>query len=146
MSHLKRIFRISSTNKVYLSEKENDFDPSSVCLVNMVTNFIEEENDKQSVTKCGRTRCNCFHGNNTYSSDDDEFLHCNDYEEIYDFSEGNSLNFQFPPIFPKFLQQLWLYKTRLGYVLEHVLGIYVTKKGCISSVSILQMLYDRFLA
>ncbi|GAB4855076.1 hypothetical protein Ancab_023659 [Ancistrocladus abbreviatus] len=37
----------------------------------MVQNFIEESSDKQSATKGGRNRCNCFNGNNSDSSDDE---------------------------------------------------------------------------
>ena len=48
-----------------------EFEPSSVCLAKMVQNFIEESNEKQSVAKCGRNRCNCFNGNNNDSSDDE---------------------------------------------------------------------------
>ncbi|KAL6189564.1 hypothetical protein ACLB2K_040951 [Fragaria x ananassa] len=48
-----------------------EFEPSSVCLAKMVQNFIEETNEKQQPTKCGRNRCNCFHGNNNDSSDDE---------------------------------------------------------------------------
>ncbi|KAL5712471.1 hypothetical protein ACHQM5_014642 [Ranunculus cassubicifolius] len=47
----------------------NDFEPSSVCLAKMVQNFIEESNEK--ATKCGRNRCNCFHGNCNDNSDDE---------------------------------------------------------------------------
>lgn len=48
-----------------------EFEPSSLCLAKMVQNFIEESNEKQSVAKCGRNRCNCFNGNNNDSSDDE---------------------------------------------------------------------------
>ncbi|XP_030543440.1 uncharacterized protein LOC115750315 [Rhodamnia argentea] len=48
-----------------------EFEPSSFCLAKMVQNFIEESNEKQSVAKCGRNRCNCFNGNNNDSSDDE---------------------------------------------------------------------------
>ncbi|XP_070672075.1 uncharacterized protein [Malus domestica] len=37
----------------------------------MVQNFIEESNEKQPPPKCGRNRCNCFHGNSNDSSDDE---------------------------------------------------------------------------
>ncbi|XP_057460724.1 uncharacterized protein LOC130751194 [Actinidia eriantha] len=48
-----------------------EFEPSSVCLAKMVQNFIED-NDKQSATvRCGRNRCNCFHGNCNDSSEDE---------------------------------------------------------------------------
>ncbi|KAM5552888.1 hypothetical protein ABKV19_025222 [Rosa sericea] len=48
-----------------------EFEPSSVCLAKMVQNFLEETNEKQQATKCGRNRCNCFNGNNNDSSDDE---------------------------------------------------------------------------
>lgn len=50
-----------------------EFEPSSVCLNNMVQNFIEENNnEKQSgVVKCGRNRCNCFNRNCIDSSEDE---------------------------------------------------------------------------
>uniref|UniRef100_A0A7N0TTF8 Uncharacterized protein n=1 Tax=Kalanchoe fedtschenkoi TaxID=63787 RepID=A0A7N0TTF8_KALFE len=50
-----------------------EFEPSSLCLAKMVQNFIEENNEKQQITsgKCGRNRCNCFHGNSNDSSDDE---------------------------------------------------------------------------
>ncbi|KAM1019452.1 hypothetical protein ACFX2I_040827 [Malus domestica] len=48
-----------------------EFEPSSVCLAKMVQNFIEESNEKQPPPKCGRNRCNCFHGNSNDSSDDE---------------------------------------------------------------------------
>ncbi|KAM1175815.1 hypothetical protein ACFX19_028768 [Malus domestica] len=48
-----------------------EFKPSSVCLAKMVQNFIEESNEKQPPPKCGRNRCNCFHGNSNDSSDDE---------------------------------------------------------------------------
>ncbi|CAN6462996.1 unnamed protein product [Victoria cruziana] len=47
----------------------NDSEPSSVCLAKMVQNFMED-NDKQ--TKCGRSRCNCFNGNGSDSSGDEQ--------------------------------------------------------------------------
>lgn len=53
-----------------------DFEPSSLCLDNMVQNFIEENSydpkPPAAAQKCGRHRCNCFHGNQNDSSDDDE--------------------------------------------------------------------------
>lgn len=50
------------------------FEPSSVCLANMVQNFIEGGgNEKQlSTARCGRNRCNCFHGSCNDSSEDDD--------------------------------------------------------------------------
>ncbi|XP_031477529.1 uncharacterized protein LOC116248719 [Nymphaea colorata] len=47
----------------------SDTEPSSVCLAKMVQNFMED-NDKQA--KCGRSRCNCFNGNGSDSSDDEQ--------------------------------------------------------------------------
>ncbi|KAL6970489.1 hypothetical protein U1Q18_046774 [Sarracenia purpurea var. burkii] len=84
-SRLKRLFdrqfasvlRISSTEKPppgdpqYGKDGGAEFEPSSVCLAKMVQNFIEETNEKQSVAKYGRNRCNCFNGNNNDSSDDE---------------------------------------------------------------------------
>lgn len=82
-SRLKRLFdrpfpsvlKISSaTEKPTASDthssRDGEFEPSSVCLANMVQNFIEENNEKQSV-KCVRNRCNCFNGNGNESSDDE---------------------------------------------------------------------------
>ncbi|KAG9451891.1 hypothetical protein H6P81_004795 [Aristolochia fimbriata] len=87
-SRFKRLFerqfpsvlRISSTDKLagaggdQNSGKEggsgSDSEPSSVCLANLVQNFIEESNEKPAA-KCGRNRCNCFNGNCTESSDED---------------------------------------------------------------------------
>ncbi|CAK8571863.1 unnamed protein product [Lathyrus sativus] len=49
-----------------------DSEPSSICLAKMVTNYIEENNEKLSVSvKCGRNRCNCFHRNCEDNSDDE---------------------------------------------------------------------------
>ncbi|XP_009592039.1 uncharacterized protein [Nicotiana tomentosiformis] len=48
-----------------------EFEPSSVCLGQMVQNFIEENNEKPSTAKCGLNRCNCFNGNTNDSSDDE---------------------------------------------------------------------------
>ncbi|PIN10333.1 hypothetical protein CDL12_17073 [Handroanthus impetiginosus] len=87
-SRLKRLFdrpfngvlRISSAEKLTAGgEKDGvvpvaDFEPSSVCLDNMVQNFIEDSNEKQSAAgaaKYGRNRCNCFNGNSNDSSDDE---------------------------------------------------------------------------
>lgn len=87
-SRLRRLFdrqfpsvlRISSTEKPTVGEPPHfnkdggaiaEFEPSSVCLAKMVQNFMEESNEKQQTTKCGRNRCNCFHGNSNDSSDDE---------------------------------------------------------------------------
>ena len=48
----------------------NDLEPSSVCLTNMVQNFIEENHERHSASvKCGRNRCNRFNGNCDDTSD-----------------------------------------------------------------------------
>ncbi|OIW12642.1 hypothetical protein TanjilG_24576 [Lupinus angustifolius] len=50
----------------------HDFEPSTVCLTNMVHNFIEENPEKHSVSvRCGRNRCNCFNRNSDDNSDND---------------------------------------------------------------------------
>ncbi|KAF8388148.1 hypothetical protein HHK36_026814 [Tetracentron sinense] len=91
-SRLKRLFerqfpsvlRISAVEKPSAGEPQynkdgvNEFEPSSVCLANMVQNFIEESNEKQLTAKCGRNRCNCFNGNCNDSSDD-EFDICSGF-------------------------------------------------------------------
>ncbi|KAL5068153.1 hypothetical protein RYX36_019040 [Vicia faba] len=54
-----------------------DFEPSSICLAKMVTNYIEENNEKQSVSvKCGKNRCNCFNRNCEDISDDESDVRC----------------------------------------------------------------------
>jgi hypothetical protein len=45
----------------------DDFEPSSVCLAKMVTNYIEENHEKQSASNC----CNCFNINCEDSSDEE---------------------------------------------------------------------------
>ncbi|XP_058197355.1 uncharacterized protein LOC131313198 isoform X1 [Rhododendron vialii] len=79
-SRLKRLFerqflRFSTVEKIAgveeiaahcKRENSGDFEPSSVCLENMVQNFIEDE-DK--TVKCNRNRCNCFNGNCSDSSE-----------------------------------------------------------------------------
>ncbi|XP_068650146.1 uncharacterized protein [Aristolochia californica] len=93
-SRFKRLFerqfpsvlRISSTEKLagaggdQNSGKDvgSDSEPNSVCLANLVQNFIEESSEKPNA-KCGRNRCNCFNGNCTESSDED-----------FEFSGGNT--------------------------------------------------------
>ncbi|KAE9611461.1 hypothetical protein Lal_00011712 [Lupinus albus] len=58
----------------------HDFEPSTVCLTNMVHNFIEENPEKHSVSvRCGRNRCNFFNRNCDDNSEDDS----------NDFSESN---------------------------------------------------------
>ncbi|KAG1334039.1 hypothetical protein COCNU_03G001580 [Cocos nucifera] len=75
-SRLKRLFerqfqfpavlRISSAEKLAAA----DLDPSSVCLDKMVQSFMED-NSSEKASRCGRHRCNCFHGNCDETSDDD---------------------------------------------------------------------------
>ncbi|XP_010917637.1 uncharacterized protein [Elaeis guineensis] len=76
-SRLKRLFerqfqfpavlRISSAEKLVAAA--GDPEPSSVCLDKMVQSFMEDSSEKPS--RCGRHRCNCFHGNCDETSDDD---------------------------------------------------------------------------
>ncbi|KAG8370744.1 hypothetical protein BUALT_Bualt13G0015400 [Buddleja alternifolia] len=56
---------------VHNKDDVDEFEPSSICLAKMVQNFIEENNEKPQV-KCGRRRCNCFNGNSTDNSDEDQ--------------------------------------------------------------------------
>lgn len=69
------VLRISASEKISVGVDANataDFEPSSVSLAKMVTNYIEENHEKQSVSvKCGRNRCNCFNRNCEDSSDDE---------------------------------------------------------------------------
>ncbi|EHA8592027.1 hypothetical protein COCNU_contig69204476G000010 [Cocos nucifera] len=77
-SRLKRLFerqfqfpavrRISSAEK--LAAAAGDPEPSSLCLDNMVESFMEDNNSEKP-SRCGRHRCNCFHGNCDDSSDVD---------------------------------------------------------------------------
>lgn len=54
------------------SDGISELEPSSLCLANMVQNFIEDNNEKQfSASRCGRSRCNCFNGNYTDSSEEE---------------------------------------------------------------------------
>ncbi|OIW07242.1 hypothetical protein TanjilG_08357 [Lupinus angustifolius] len=62
------------SNKDVTAGSTIEFEPSSVCLAEMVRSFIEESNEKQQHTaaiKCGRNRCNCFKGNGNDSSDEE---------------------------------------------------------------------------
>lgn len=78
-SRLKRLFerqfqfpavrRISSVEK--LAAAAGDPEPSSVCLDKMVQSFMEDSSEKPS--RCGRNRCNCFHGNDDSSDEDTDF-------------------------------------------------------------------------
>lgn len=85
-SRLKRLFerqflRVTAQEKItaggeevppaaahFSRESSGEFEPSSVCLENMVQSFIEDE-DKTA--KCSRNRCNCFNGNGSDSSEDE---------------------------------------------------------------------------
>jgi len=61
------VLRISAPEKItggglepHLCKEAVEFEPSSVCLAKMVTNYIEENHEKQSVlasVKCGRNCC-----------------------------------------------------------------------------------------
>nr|DAD46045.1 TPA_asm: hypothetical protein HUJ06_004275 [Nelumbo nucifera] len=65
----------------------------------MVRNFIEENNEKHlSAAKCGRNRCNCFHGNCSDSSNDEfdvsnvfveSSLSCTEFGPLCEFLEKN---------------------------------------------------------
>ncbi|XP_008775235.1 uncharacterized protein LOC103695641 [Phoenix dactylifera] len=78
-SRLKRLFerqfqfpavlRISSAEKL-AAAAAGDPEPSSVCLDKMVQSFMED-NSSEKPSRCGRHRCNCFHGNCDERSDDD---------------------------------------------------------------------------
>lgn len=79
-SRLKRLFerqfvRISTAEKIAGAEEvghcKNDFEPSSVCLANMVQSFIEDEDKQTATVRCSRNRCNCFNGNCSDSTDDE---------------------------------------------------------------------------
>ncbi|KAK8635850.1 hypothetical protein V6N13_004565 [Hibiscus sabdariffa] len=90
-SRFKRLFpsvlRNSSTEKIgavaaagttdelpFSKECATEFEPSSVCLANMVQNFIEENNEKQQscAVRCSRNRCNSFSNRSCSDSSDDE--------------------------------------------------------------------------
>ncbi|XP_072994690.1 uncharacterized protein [Typha latifolia] len=91
-SRLKRLFerqfpgvlRISSADKLAGAGDGTDTEPSSVCLDKMVQSFMEEGNEKPS--RCGRNRCNCFHGNCDDSSDDDLDLAGGDAPSVFSVS------------------------------------------------------------
>ncbi|KAL2238816.1 uncharacterized protein LOC105163323 [Sesamum indicum] len=59
-----------------------EFEPSSVCLAKMVQNFIEESNEKQQ--RCGKNRCNCFHGKCTGGSDEELDSYNSSFAHAYD--------------------------------------------------------------
>ncbi|CAJ2627781.1 hypothetical protein L195_g019050 [Trifolium pratense] len=67
----------------------DDFEPSSVCLAKMVTNYIEENQSASASTKCGRNRCNCFNRNCEDSSDkESESLSGYSASEAYEILKG----------------------------------------------------------
>ncbi|XP_022145977.1 uncharacterized protein LOC111015299 [Momordica charantia] len=87
-SKLKRLFEKQFHNVLRNSAEKANFEelnvnkdssdcfsvlePSSICLAKMVQNFIEDNNEKQfSASRCGRSRCNCFNGNYTDSSEEE---------------------------------------------------------------------------
>ncbi|KAL6217461.1 hypothetical protein ACLB2K_010678 [Fragaria x ananassa] len=89
-SRFKRLFErqftsvlrtATSAEKEKVGGGDGAFEPSSVCLANMVQNFMEESNEKQSA-RCSRNRCNCFNGNTTDDSSDDEW-------EPFGFGDSN---------------------------------------------------------
>lgn len=68
----KANFEESNVNKDSSDGVSSELEPSSLCLANMVQNFIEDNNEKQfSASRCGRSRCNCFNGNYTDSSEEE---------------------------------------------------------------------------
>ncbi|CAH8362904.1 unnamed protein product [Eruca vesicaria subsp. sativa] len=80
-SRLKRLFERqfsvknteSSSSAVRPLSRGNSgdyFEPSSVCLGKMVVNFMEDNNNGEK-QRCGRSRCSCFTGSGTESSDDE---------------------------------------------------------------------------
>ena len=73
-SRLKRLFRISVPEKddpPPTAVAAEVFEPSSVCLAKMVTNFIEENNNERVHNPSRNNRCNCFNGNGSDGSDGD---------------------------------------------------------------------------
>eukprot|EP01018_Ginkgo_biloba_P021948 Gb_40428 [translate_table: standard] len=52
-------FIMGRTASNYFSSSGSDHDPSSVCLAEMVHDFME---NGEKTTKCGRARCNCLNG------------------------------------------------------------------------------------
>ncbi|KFK36783.1 hypothetical protein AALP_AA4G170300 [Arabis alpina] len=80
-SRLKRLFerqftiknvseRIGDVEAPLSRGNSGDFEPSSVCLAKMVLNFMEDNNNGEK-QRCGRSRCSCFTGSGTESSDDE---------------------------------------------------------------------------
>ncbi|CAG7908172.1 unnamed protein product [Brassica rapa] len=80
-SRLKRLFeRQFSIKNATVGEfdapplsrgNSGDFEPSSVCLAKMVVNFMEDNKEEEEKQRCGRSRCSCFTGSGTESSDDE---------------------------------------------------------------------------
>ena len=72
-SRLKRLFERQFTNK-NVSEKFTGSDVEAPLsrgnLAKMVLNFMEDNNGGEK-QRCGRSRCNCFSGSGTESSDDE---------------------------------------------------------------------------
>ncbi|KAH9602754.1 hypothetical protein KSS87_023042 [Heliosperma pusillum] len=71
-SRLKRLFRIPPPHAPHSTAAHTAaemFEPSSVCLAKMVTNFIEENNNHNNEKHGVRNRCNCFNGNGSDGSD-----------------------------------------------------------------------------
>ncbi|URE24423.1 plant-specific domain TIGR01615 family protein [Musa troglodytarum] len=71
-SRLKRLFERQFPGVLRISSAERlDLEPSSVCLDKMVRSFMEDNNGEKPSSRCGHSRCNCFHGHCDDSSDDD---------------------------------------------------------------------------
>lgn len=71
-SRLKRLFERQFPGVLRISSVERlDLEPSSVCLDKMVRSFMEDNNGEKPSSRCGHSRCNCFHGHCDDSSDDD---------------------------------------------------------------------------
>lgn len=71
-SRLKRLFERQFPGVLRISSVERlDLEPSSVCLDKMVRSFMEDNNGEKPSSRCGHSRCHCFHGHCDDSSDDD---------------------------------------------------------------------------
>ncbi|XP_065019034.1 uncharacterized protein LOC135581759 isoform X1 [Musa acuminata AAA Group] len=71
-SRLKRLFERQFPGVLRISSVERlDLEPSTVCLDKMVRSFMEDNNGEKPSSRCGHSRCNCFHGHCDDSSDDD---------------------------------------------------------------------------
>ncbi|KAJ3673872.1 hypothetical protein LUZ60_005864 [Juncus effusus] len=78
-SRLKRLFEKQFAGVLRNTSSEKlDAEVGSICLDKMVINFIEETGDNNSKGKCGKSRCNCFHGNCDDISDDEADLTAGD--------------------------------------------------------------------